>query len=152
MIQKWSHPTWDFLHTFACKIDEKFLLNNKNDIFHIIRSIMGILPCPTCRKDATTEIKKLKENNIRSKNDLIMSLFHFHNYVNVKTKKRPFDETILKRYQNMNIHIVSNKFFSVMYNYKQVGIHMYDSFYRKKVIKNISNFIQTNRNHIFTSP
>lgn len=151
MITTWSHPTWNFLHTFVYNLDETFFLNNKSDIFHIIRSIMGILPCPTCRKDATSEIKKLKENNIRNKNDLIMSLFHFHNYVNVKTKKRAFHETILKRYENMNIKLISNNFFSVMYNYKQVGIHMYDSFYRKKVIKNISQYIQKNINQIFTN-
>ena len=149
MIQNWSHPTWNFLHTFVEKINKNYFLNNKKEILELLISIMSILPCPTCRIDATNYMKKIKPEIIKNKEHLKKLFFQFHNYVNVKTKKREFDISILIKYENMSIYEVSKTFFSAMYNYKQKGIYMYDSFYRKKVIKNISDYLQNNSKELF---
>lgn len=149
MITDWSHPTWKLLHTFASKINERYFILNKKEIIDIIKSILNILPCPTCRLDATNYVKTLTERTIKNKNDFINYLFNFHNYVNLKTHKRAFDITILKQYNNYNILQVSNNFFSVMYNYKQRGLFLYDSFYRKKIIKNMSEYFHKNFKNMF---
>ena len=99
MSKIWSNPTWAFFHTFAEKVDESFYNRNRDICLQIIKTICNILPCPICRVHATNYMKKIKIQQLRTKNDFRMMLFKFHNQVNRRLRKPSFNAKDLGKYK-----------------------------------------------------
>lgn len=79
---KWGEPTWFFFHTIAEKVKPEFFNESREDIFDIIRQVCSTLPCPNCAQHATEYMQKIRFQNIRTKEDLQIMLWAFHNEVN----------------------------------------------------------------------
>lgn len=103
MSKRWGVPTWYFFHTFAEKITDDLFTSKKNECIDILKDICTNLPCPYCRDHARDYIKKHKLDNIKTKEELKIYFFKFHNEVNKRTKKKILDISALEMYKNMNM-------------------------------------------------
>ena len=112
-LTKWAHPTWDFLHTFAAKINKDFFEQNTPQCLSLIVNICTCLPCKECTKHATNFMKGVNTKNIQTKKDLESMLFFFHNSVNQRTQKKKSPKTIIDTYKSRNFAEVTNLFIQV---------------------------------------
>jgi Erv1 / Alr family len=111
----WGVTTWTFLHTVA----ERW---KNEDISLLMSTILLILtntPCKQCSDDS----KLYLENNlfttdtIRTKNDLRMYLFEFHNSVNIKLNKTKFEfKDVMKMYSKIDFNAIYERFKKVFIN------------------------------------
>jgi len=86
---KWGEPTWFLLHTLSIKIKESEFKNIRIDLLNRIYAICVNLPCPDCANHAKTYLDNINFNSIKTKEDLKMLLYRFHNDVN-KRKGYPY--------------------------------------------------------------
>ena len=123
MSSFWGTPTWIFLHTFAEKINPVFYDRNKIKVIKIVKTICNLLPCPTCRQDANIFMQKVNISNMKNRKDLIMMLFYFHNFVNVKLGKPNF---LLKdyNYKEKNIDDTFKRFKETYSKKYDLGVRM----------------------------
>lgn len=96
-VYTWSTPMWHSFHLLAANCEDI-----PSEIEHI-KSILAyfalIIPCIRCKVDAMGYIKR-GQASIKTKNDLIMFCFNFHNYVRQKTNRVKTDKKILNTYIN----------------------------------------------------
>jgi len=119
---RWAPPTWIFFHTFAAKVNKQFFEANRDQCLSIIKMVCGCLPCHKCTGHATTFMKTVNRNNVKTKEDLINMLFTFHNTVNRRLGKSQFTEGALVMYDNYRIDVAlvnfingySSKYGSIM--------------------------------------
>jgi hypothetical protein len=83
----WGPPIWTFFHTLAENINEDVFPKIKFSLFHQIKKICTLLPCPDCSQDAIRFLIKVDINKLNTKNDFINMLYVFHNSVNKRKKK-----------------------------------------------------------------
>lgn len=115
MSESWGAPTWIFFHTICEKIKQ----DNNNIFTELVSNIALIcqnLPCPICTNHAIQYMKINKTNNIRTKDELRMYLFNFHNNVNKNKNKPLFQIEKLNKYKNENMTQVFNKFYYNFFN------------------------------------
>ena len=88
MVQKhiWGNICWYLFHASAFKLKEDYQYLVP-ELFNLIVSICLNLPCPSCRDEAKKTIARTNRKKLKTKNDLILCLFHYHNYLNKKLKK-----------------------------------------------------------------
>jgi len=103
MSRHWSHPTWNFLHTFAEKVSVDFYNKNVDICIKIVKEICNILPCPVCRYHATLYMKNISIRNYRDKESFKKMLYDFHNAVNIRLRKPKYPYILLDNYKGMNI-------------------------------------------------
>lgn len=97
----WGKLTWGLFHTIAEQIQEPKELNN---IKKLVEVICQHLPCPHCRDHAKIYLKrKTLDKYVKTRNDLKMYLYEFHNVVNVRTKKKIQPTQILEQYSKVNL-------------------------------------------------
>ena len=89
----WGEPTWFLFHTLAEKVKDEYSQEIKNELFSFIRRICNNLPCPDCAKHATQYMKTINFDVIRTKEQLKLMLFNFHNDVS-KRKGNPVLEYV----------------------------------------------------------
>jgi hypothetical protein len=107
---KWGEPTWFLFHTIAEKIKPDEFHHIRVELLNIISIICNNLPCPDCANHASEYMNKINKNAIRSKQDLKLMLFQFHNVVNQKKKFPLFSiDELDSKYSNANtINIIQN--------------------------------------------
>ena len=67
--------------------------------------ICSNLPCPDCANHASTLLKSVNDNNIKSKADFKKFLLSFHNHVNKKLNKPQFTlEQLNTKYEKANLN------------------------------------------------
>ncbi len=143
----WGPPIWILFHTLVENVNE----NHKNifpQLFGYIKRICVYLPCPECSKDATIFLGKIKSESLLTKNDLINTMYIFHNYVNSKKKKNLFNYGNINIYKTKNLFDVLNNFAKV-YNTTGNMKLLAESFQRKLILtdfkkwfnKNIKSFV-----------
>jgi len=98
-VYTWSTPMWHSFHLLAANCED--IPIEIDNIKSIIAHFALIIPCITCKVDAVSYIKSL-QSSIKTKNDLIMFCFKFHNYVRQKTNRGKTDKKILNTYINKN--------------------------------------------------
>ena len=81
---KWGEPVWFFLHTISHKIKDDSFVQMRSDLLKYIYTICTNLPCPDCSNHAKTYLNGINFNNIKTKTDLQIMLFEFHNSVNAR--------------------------------------------------------------------
>lgn len=101
---KWGEPTWFLFHTLAEKVKDEQFQSIRYDLLNTIVTICKNLPCPDCANHASEYMKKVDFNSIRTKQDLKLMLFQFHNVVNQKKQYPMFSINELEsKYSNANL-------------------------------------------------
>jgi hypothetical protein len=148
---KWGPPVWFFFHTLAEKVKADKFDQLKKDMMDIIRSICNTLPCPVCAEHATNYMKKIHDSSIKSKEDLKLMLFQFHNEVN---KRKGYPEFPLnnlnKKYESaVTINVVNS--FIMTYREKSRNVQMIATeMSRDMILRNIRGWLNTNLVHFDT--
>jgi hypothetical protein len=147
-MNKWGPPVWMFLHTLAEKIKEDEFSKIAPSTFTLIRAICSNLPCPECSMHAKTFFQKVDFNKIKTKDDLKKLLCIFHNTVNKRKNKHPFNLDYLSRYSRQTLISTYNNFVTV---YKTSGNMklLADNFQRQMIVKNVRTWLS--RNHQYFS-
>ena len=65
----WGPSVWVLFHTLVSAVSDEGFLLLKTQIYHIICKISSILPCPECAHHASTLIKQIKIDSIKTKTD-----------------------------------------------------------------------------------
>lgn len=105
MTKEWGPPTWYLIHTLAEKIIDERFLKMKVELFNIIKIICSNLPCPDCANHASTLLKSVKLDTIKSRSEFKNLFLSFHNHVNKKLNKPQFTlQQLNTKYENANIN------------------------------------------------
>ena len=141
----WGAPIWFLFHTLAEKVKEENFFQVKTDLLNNIFTICKNLPCPTCAGHATDYMNKINFNSIRTKQDLKMMLFNFHNSVNQRKNYTSFQLSELdeKYSKAITINIFNN--FLKHFQDKHKSIRMIsDDIYRKRIAANLKVWFSNN--------
>lgn len=142
----WGKYTWYFFHTMAEKIKEDEFNNNRELLFGIVRQVCGILPCPTCRGHAVQSLKKVRWEQIQSREHFKRFLFEFHNQINKRKRLKIEQPSVLDIFKSANFANII-KAFSQAFNTKIPQL-MAEQMNRKMVVNDVIGKITNNR-HIF---
>ena len=146
---EWGNAVWLLFHTIACKIDENYLVNNKDEVIQFIRNVCHNLPCPTCAEHARETINKANLNNIETKENLKYFFWSFHNIVNERLEKIVVPYEYIELYERAVTHNViinfKQKFYKRAYNDKLL-IQSFQFARNKTEINNfLDNLLVNNR-------
>lgn len=145
----WGPPFWFFFHTLAEKVKPEYFNEKREELFNIIREVCRNLPCPTCTSHAKQYIDKINFNSIRTKEDLIMMLYTFHNDVNKRKNLPifPYSELQPKYEKAIFINIVN--YFMHFYKMEHHAVRLIsDNMYRQRSAKSMLDWLHANQ-HIF---
>lgn len=112
---KWGPIVWNMIHCLTIKIKPQFFEQEKKNIIFIINNICTNLPCPICSVHASQYIKKNKLHLVKTKEELIAFIFHMHNNVNKRLKRKLAQRDVLKNYSNVKFLDVCNEFFRIYF-------------------------------------
>jgi hypothetical protein len=144
--ETWGNNIWYLFHSLAHKIREDRFEFHKKDIFFVIKTICNTLPCPDCSRDATNMLNKIDFNVIKTKNDLKMFLFSFHNAINIKLKKPLFNyENLDNKYNNINIDALYNNLYIIYTSNSNIPQLMSSSFHKDLSFPKIKQALNTIR-------
>ena len=145
MSYRWAVPTWDFLHSFAAKINANFYMAKRNEIIALIKKISMVLPCPTCQQHAKTFFRNIKSTNVPTKESFIQLILDFHNDVQKRTGKQLLTLASLEKYNRSVFNRIAHNFVVIFGSYKgALGAGFVDTIARKKVLSNLIGWIRTN--------
>ena len=142
---KWGEPTWFLFHTLAEKVKEEYFQSIRYELLNTIVIICKNLPCPDCANHATEYMKKVDFNSIRSKQDLKLMLFQFHNVVNQKKQFPLFSVIDLdSKYSNANlVNIIQLFMFHFQDKHRSVRMIAND-LYRSRVADQLKIWFNNN--------
>jgi hypothetical protein len=142
--KEWGNATWYLFHTLSCKIKDEHFDELKDDLLNICSRICANLPCPDCSEHATTVMKNLNRKNIKTKKDLQMFFFDFHNSVNRRTKKSIYTEDDMCKYRNaITKNIVFNFISTMSKKYHNIRL-LTNSFHRDTTMNDFKKWISHN--------
>jgi hypothetical protein len=142
---KWGEPTWYLFHTLAEKVKDEHFQFIRLDLLNTIVIICQNLPCPDCANHATEYMKKINFSTIKTKQDLKLMLFQFHNVVNKKKKFMLFSINDLdSKYSNANtINIIHN--FMYYFQDKNHSIRMIaNDIHRSRIAEQLKTWFNNN--------
>lgn len=140
----WGDITWKFLHTISEKIKESEYENEKEVILKLIKRICANLPCPDCQNHALQYMKHINITHIKTKIDLKIMLFNFHNEVNKKLRKHIPDQTILERYKQLELVTITHNFIKAFSKPIHSNRLMMDSLNRNFFMKDLLKYLENN--------
>ena len=140
----WGSRTWYFFHTLAEKIKPEEFESVKNELMELIRKICNNLPCPICTAHANEYLSKIKNHNIRTKEDLIELFFHFHNEVNTRKKQPLFEHEQLMIYKSANFLKIYQAFLYYYEDRVRNTNAIANNFHRKRVTSEVMEWMQKN--------
>lgn len=141
----WGKPIWYFLHCLAANIKENIFLSNRTDVLKVIYLICTNLPCHLCSDHAKNYLDSINFNNIKTKTDLIYQLFLFHNSVNARKGYPLFDESNLKKYDDVAMQRVVSDFLRAYNQSSRLNIY---SFSRQSTINYVRGWLHSNYNNL----
>ena len=133
----WGPPCWSIMHILATRIKEEDFENKKESLWFIINQICNNLPCPECRQHAVSLMRQTKKENIlKSKDNLEIFLFDFHNLVNKKKGLTLFTkEEYNLKYKKANVREVVINFINIFNASSRNNNLMMESFNRQNFIQ-----------------
>jgi len=143
MVSRWGPPTWNFFHTLAEKINEDNFSAVFPQVVSILKQICKNLPCPDCANHATQFLEKVNFANIKTKSDFKNIMYFFHNTVNRRKRKTPFDMKNLELYGKNNIITAYNNFIAVYHTSGNMKL-LADSFQRKIIVNQLKKWMVAN--------
>jgi hypothetical protein len=143
----WGEPTWFLFHTLAEKVIESHFLDIRIGLLDIIYSICLNLPCPKCAEHAKGHLNGINFNTIRTKEDLKMLLFDFHNLVNSRKGYDIFKYDNLKKYEVAITKAIIHNFL-IEYNKKSKNIrYLADDLHRERMASSLKKWFSENLVH-----
>ena len=143
MTSRWGPPTWIFFHTLAEKINEEKYSIIFPQVVAILKQICKNLPCPDCSNHATQFLEKVNFANIKTKSDFKNIMYIFHNMVNRRKRRPPFDIKNLEVYSKNNIITAYNNFIAEFHTSGNLKL-LADSFQRKIIVNELKKWITLN--------
>lgn len=144
----WGPCVWKTLHIITIKIKDSSFIKLKDEMINIIISIVSNLPCPLCSSHANLLLRKHKIRSIKTKNELIHTMYLIHNEVNKRLKKNLFNkEDLINKYKNMNFKNVLNDYYVMIQKSKYNEKMLLYSFHKSNFLKNFKKFIIKNINN-----
>ena len=143
MTSRWGPSTWTFFHTLAEKINEDKFSIIFPQVVSILKQICRNLPCPDCANHATQFLEKVNFANIKTKTDFKNIIYIFHNMVNRRKRKPPYDIKNLDIYAKNNIINAYNNFIAVYHTSGNLKL-LADSFQRKIIVNQLKQWMTTN--------
>ena len=141
---KWGPPIWTFFHTLAEKMNPDNFNQVFPSLFNFIVRICRVLPCPDCSQHATQFLSKINPAGVRNKDDFRNIMYIFHNVVNRRKNKPPFDRNILEAvYANNHPVIAYNNFVRVFHTRGNMKL-LAESFQRKLVLSDFRKWFMQN--------
>lgn len=148
---RWGPPIWSFFHTLAEKITPDMFQQVFPQLFNFIFRICRVLPCPDCSQHAVQFLSKVNPSGVRNKEDFRNIMFIFHNVVNRRKDKPPFNQANLTTvYGNKNIAVEYNNFVSVFHTKGNMKL-LAETFQRKLVLTDFRRWF-VNNIQFFISP
>jgi hypothetical protein len=143
----WGEPTWFLFHTLAEKVIDTHFSDVRAGLLNVIYSICLNLPCPKCAEHAKGHLNGINFNTIRTKEDLKMLLFDFHNLVNSRKGYAIYKYEDLKKYElAITKNIVHN--FLIEYNKKSKNIrYLADDLHRERMASSLKKWLSENLVH-----
>lgn len=143
-LMLWGKPTWYLFHTLAEKVIETRFLEIRAGLLNTIYSICINLPCPKCAEHAKKHLDGINFNTIRTKEDLKMLLFDFHNYVNSRKHYEIFKYEDLIVYEKaITKNIIYN--FIVQFTKKSKNIrYLADDLHRERLSITLRDWFKEN--------
>jgi hypothetical protein len=141
----WGPAIWYLFHTLSFKIKPIHFNEIKDQLLDHFVSICNNLPCPECTEHAKQELKHLDKSKITNKKELCMYFIHFHNKVNVRTKKKifTFDEFISKYKNSVTRNVIANFFIVLSKSDHNIKL-MTNSFHRSTAIVDLKKWLNVN--------
>ena len=143
----WGPPCWSIMHILATRIKEEDFENKKESLWLVINEICNNLPCPECRQHAVSLMRQTKKESIlKSKDNLELFLFDFHNLVNKKKGLKLFTkEEYNLKYTTANIREVVSNFINVFNASTHNSNLMMETFHRQRFIQKFILWININK-------
>jgi len=142
---KWGEPTWFLFHTLAEKVKENNFQSIRLDLINLITIICSNLPCPDCANHATNYMKKINPASIKTKQELKLMLFQFHNVVNQNKGFSLFPiDNLESKYSNANtVNIIQN--FIIHFQDKHRSIRMIaNDLHRNRITEQLKLWFNNN--------
>ena len=137
----WGPAVWNLFHTLCEKLNEDAFSHVAPSLFNMIVRICKFLPCPDCAADASNFLANIRFTDIKNKTEMKNLFYLFHNKVNFKKRKPPFNYANMGAYANYNlIHVVNT--FIINYNTKGNMKLLSESFQRQFVLNDFKNWIK----------
>jgi len=147
--KEWGNATWYLFHTLSYKIKDEYFDELKDDFLNMCTRICANLPCPDCSEHASAIMKNVNRANIKTKKDLQMFFFDFHNSVNRRVKKQVFDEASLSMYRNsITKNIVFNYISTLSKKYYNSRL-ISSGFHRDAMMNDFKKWIAHNSNKFY---
>jgi hypothetical protein len=144
-IPQWGPITWMFFHTIAEKIKDSQFNKHKAQIFALFKLVCSNLPCPYCVSHATEYLKQNNITLVKSKYDLQLYFFQFHNNVNIQHNKPAFVVNDLVLYRTANLKPIS-KYFLLRFTANQYNRLMNEQMHRISIGNKIRQWLYTYSN------
>ena len=141
-VPQWGPLTWIFFHTLSEKIREDTFEYEKKNIIKVVNLICNNLPCPYCKTHAVQYLKENQISLVKSKYDLQLYFFQFHNTVNIQQYKQLFVVNDLIIYKTKRLNIIS-KYFLKRFTENQNNKLMHEQMARKSISKIIIQWLNT---------
>ena len=143
----WGPPCWSMMHVLATRIKKEEFENKKESLWLLINEICNNLPCPECRQHAVSLMRQTKKASIlKSKDNLELFLFDFHNLVNKKKGLKLFTkEEYNLKYKKANIREVVINFINIFNASSRNNNLMMESFHRQNFIQKFIVWINGNK-------
>lgn len=145
----WGILTWMLFHTLAEKIKKEYFNQYLKYIISLIQKICYCLPCPYCREDARKYLSSFNFKLIKSKEDLKLFLYDFHNHVNKKLDNEQPSYQILDKYKTLDITNVMKLWYQYFTRYGIEAQEFMEGLERDNARNEMYQFITINR-MIFT--
>ena len=142
---KWGEPTWFMFHTLAEKVKPEYFSVIREEFINIIVTICSNLPCPDCARHAKQYMNGVNFNTIRTKDDLRILFYRFHNEVNAKKGFSifPFDQLSDKYSKANTVNIVH--YFMMHFEDKHKSLRMIaDDLYRARICSQLRAWFSKN--------
>jgi hypothetical protein len=144
--KEWGNATWYLFHTLSYKMKDEYFDELKDDFLNMCSRICSNLPCPDCSEHASAIMRNLNRGNIKTKKDLQMFFFDFHNSVNKRVKKPVFSESSMFMYRNaVTKNIVFNYISTMSKKYHNIKL-ITNSFHRDSTMNDFKKWISHNSN------
>jgi hypothetical protein len=143
----WGPPCWSLMHVLATRIKEEDFENKKESLWLVINEICNNLPCPECRQHAVSLMRQTKKASVlKSKDNLELFLFDFHNLVNKKKGLKLFTkEEYNLKYKKENIRDIVFNFINIFNASARNNNLMTDAFHRQRFIQKFIAWINVNK-------
>ena len=144
----WGPLTWMLFHTLANFVNN--FQEERLNLIKVFKLICNNLPCPYCRDDANNFIRSFNFNTLLSKRDFKLFIFDFHNRVSLKLKKQPKNESILEKYNNIDLLRLLNIWYTYFTRYGIENSEFIESINRNNARNEVHRYISNNL-HKFTN-